>query len=1337
MSDKAGLEDRIDFLAAQLRASEDNIASAVLALELDELMEQAETNPGFWIAEVAQAPKVDRGCLELAIERLRALEERDFCAGILALLLLLLERQQADPGQASEDAAGALLKALIDYRLEKFYIARAFDADLVTALVLRLACAWPGLDLMPLLHQLNPHEFFQCLREKDWVRPFFPGAATVLVHLPELFRFSWGSFDNLNGLVDCAANLGVLDQIVGVVESWQEPAARARAEARIAAILARASSSEEVMAWTSVASPSTTQLLVEEVKLQRNSGHLQRARFLTGQIPDGKVRVGFFADIAWDFLRRNEVRDALECLRSVVSSVEEASDLELILAEAPRLDEPGKNPGDLASDFETLIHELWARAAKKSGKLRRVLQCSLIEIMAYLGNERKAWQMSDLVEASCEKVVVTSALIAWGRERGDTDARLERALAEARALQYRWESCSALLHVVIAASRVAPEKVRGIFFEVFALAREIAEVRVSRLLLSVQQDIVKCLAAVAPFDGSESCFFEMLELIAETKGLVNPESVLSVAVSFRERIDSENQRSRWVRRFMEVGAAGGVEDALKSLAHQSAKLGLLDEVKICLDKIEESERIALLVSLAEQLWHQDRTNALIFLEEAEVIARKPAKNSYAFPQYKVITGLAGLGLLGRAVELASSVRSVAERCQAFANLAFLSLSDLGTAQHLLVTFLKTAKSQKFRTRWPFDTAALAALACELANVDPQGLRRVELFDWALARIQPRVPDAAQRIIWLTAWFRLVIENIPVHQSRQLLEKAQYRILEATDQQVRDDGISQVAGILLQAGELGWAGRLAETLTSRYQYASLLCDLALLEARNGKERDATEHLSSALDALANEKLYNSGSPPQVLALPAIRVMQNRELRDQTMAFALAPLLRIELDTERAQALLKLGEALAAGESDSWVVQVLVNLCIHIERAEMPRYALELEELRIGLLAGLGEFDEALAATKRIDPSSWNREGALLRIVRELIRQGYTGALFSVFSKFRTTQFRVKALKEIALGSGEKDSEKILPSLLRETALIDDTIQQLETLELLASDAKWNLASTEIQGMLERVEDSLYSLLEHSEPGRGLRSMVRLWTLLGQEQRALDLLRRAGGGRLSVPALQSFIEMTPAMGMISWSGSDKEAWFLQVAALIEDVDSTPLEIHLQIQLARLQVRANCIEMAGRTLEKMLLLAEQAPTLQVDWIEEAAGVLEAPFGNKWELADRLFRLAELLESREKRRAIAALAKVGLIPENLVRGRLAKLRENLRLEYVQTLRKALFESAANPVHDIRRTLSLAAATAGAGTSGMIWLGAALLKAGALSDYQKLVDGWPGRGLPSIEAQR
>lgn len=1332
MSATNKLEGRIDSLITELRTSREMVLSARVALELDELLEQAEADAGYWIFEVARAAAVDQRSLEPAIQRFRALEERDFCAGILALLLLVLELKQTSPSRVGEDAPAALLAALDDYRLEGMFIGRAFDSELGTAIVLHLSSTWPDLEVMPLLRQLSPYDFFECLRRKDWVRPFFPGAAKLLYKIPEIFDLNGYSFDQPLEWVECAANLGELAVVAELVRTWAEPRVRASAGAKVAAVLAGQGLFEEALDWfTSSEGPPAT-FLAGEADRQRKLGNLQRARYLTAQIPDAKVRLGSFARLAWDFLRRREVRDALECLRSVTSSIEEPGDLGLILAEAPGLNEPGRNPGDLALDFDTLIQELWGWTHKEPGEVRNELQCSLIEITGYLGNKTKAWQMTNLVEASRDRAVVIASLLAWDSGESDAAARLDNALGEARALRIRWESCSALLHVAFAASRIAPERARELFAETFALAREIADVR--GLVLSVQRSIAECLAEANTFTGCNWCYFEILELVAEAQDLANHEPVLSAALLLREKIDSAGERARWVRRFIEVAAACNAKDALKLLARQSATLELLDEVMSCLEKVSESQRIDILASLAEQLWHQDRTNALRFLAEAESLSRKPARERYEFPQYKVIAGLAGLGLWDRAIDLASSVGPAEERCQAFAKLTFLSLDNLGMAQQMLVAFLKTGQRRDLRARWPFDADALAALAGELAKLDPNGRLRVSLFDWALSRIQLRVPDESQRILWLVTWFRQVVENLPIQEARPLLDDAQYRLLELKDQRVRDEGIAQIARVLLRVGELGWVCRLAEALASKYAYASLLCDLALIEAREGKEREAAGHLSGALGALAEESLRSDGSPQQVVALPAIRALQDHELRGQTLKLALAPLLRIELDTERAKALLKLGEELAAGEPDPWVAQILVELCLQIERAEMPRYALELEELRIGLLASLGEFDEALAATKSIDQSSWQREGALLRIVRELIRQGHTASYFPVFAKLKSNQYKVEALKVIALEASVGEAAVILPTLLQEVAKIEDTILQLEILETLSGDKKWKAASAEIQERLEAVENRLHSLLKYTYPGRGLTAMARLWVRLGKEQRALALLRRADAGDMAVPALQALIEMASSMTESTGWSCEREAWFAELTAIIENLDSTASVLHLLTQLAGAQVHAGLIEAAGRVFEKALILAEQAEMLEAAWIEQAAKILETPFDKQREWATRLLDNSDRVDPKEQMKAISSLAKARLIPEGEAAGRLESLRESLRLEYLRVLRKAIFEDSANRVADTLKTFGIAPATTGTGTSGVVWLGAALLRDGEMGAYQELVQAFPGGCLPSID---
>ena len=1006
MSKTIELESRIDSVIAELRTSRDLISSARLALELDRLMEQAEADPGFWISEVARAPIVDRRSLELALLRLRALEARDFCAGVLALLLLVIERSQKSPSRVGEDAAAALLEALDQYGLDRFFVGQTFSSELGAGIVLHLARTWPALKLSALFRQLSPYLLFEYLREKEWVRSFFPGAAKLVEQVPEIFESSGYSLADPVELVDCAAALGELARVTEVIRSWPKPGARARAEARMAAILAERGSFDEALAWASISEPSPGVFLAEEADRQRQLGDLQRAKYLAGQILDTKVRMGCFSRVAWDFLRRQEANAAIECLRVVIDSIDEPSDLELILEEAPKMNEPGKIPGELAPEFDAMLAEMWSWSDRELEEARNRLQCALVEVWGYLGHRAKAWKLSGLVAASRERAELIASLVAFSGGEEDAAELLKKALKEARGLKVRWQRCAALLHVASAASRVRPAAAREIFSEVIALARELTDIDSTGLTESVQESIVEWLAGTPAFEGCDWCYFEMLEFIAETVSL---RSLLTHAVVLGEKMDSDEVRSRWVGRFIEVAAAHEAAEALGLLARQSAARGLMDEAISCLENILESERVEFQLSLASQLWHQDRTHAQRLLDEAERIARKPTRERYDTRRFNVIFGLAGFGMVERAVALASLVRPAEERCRAFAELAFLSLGDLGIARRHLVTFLRTVKNRDLRERLPFDEGALVALSGELATFDPGGYRRLDLFDSALWRILPRVPEESRRILFLGTWFRLVVENLPIHEARPLLDKAQYRVLELKDQRARDEGIKQISRSLLQAGELGWVARLAEAFSSRFQYATLLCEVALIEARGGKEREAAEHLSRALDALANEKLKNDGSPHQILALPAIRALQNHELRDQSMALVLAPLLRIELDTERAKALLKLGEELVLGEPDPWVVQVLVELCLHIERAEMPRYALELEEHRIGLLAALGEFDEALAAAKAIDSSNWIREHSLLRIVLELARQGHAEVCFTVLGKIKTEEYRSKALK----------------------------------------------------------------------------------------------------------------------------------------------------------------------------------------------------------------------------------------------------------------------------------------------------------------------------------------
>ncbi len=1351
-------------LAADLRRlatdeTTDDVRLARLALRTEEAAARARSDPRTLFAEVKSALPGDLRPLRRAMKHLTSLAEEDFFRGALLLLMIETDRQLSCAVEDRSPAgAEEVLEAFTSYRFSTSFSAGRFLApELLAWILCELSATLPKLDATLLLHgTTQAGEFLEScqglLRAHEHLR-----SQDALWSVLEQWLHENESEDALGELVALLTQAGDLDRAASLVERLPDPYSCAQAGATVASALFALGRDEEALAWLrrDTEYPHVqAEALNAEVGRRINSVNLASARWIASSIEEADHRAAQLAEVALAYLSNRRPRDAVECLTAAVAAAEQCASLGPLLDTLETIADQRPHVAEVMAELDLLLERIWKLAEgvdHHRSQLR--IRSALVRAWAALGNlgeaRRHADQLGEPEEAPAERfgdVERVECLAAIAREIGSrstksSDSRkvLDRALREARQIPRGRNRCPALLAVAHGLAATGVENAAAIFYETFAAARETTADGEGHPLAQMLGNIFCCLASTPEFPERQNVFAESLVVIAELTEDWWKSRALVKAPALFTTLRQDDDAREWVKGYYQAAAtvthSAYRAEVLEEMARALARRGWLAEIPSCLEKIDGEDRATAQLRLAEELYGGHRARALPLLEAAAVIAREAARRHPTGLEENVTGTLARCALTARALDFAEGIEDPRQRSLALSGVACEALrqDDRRSAREALLRAMVRAGAPEVEITLAFDPAALTVLARALTPHDPHGHLRRQLFGVALERTT-RLADPERWDDTFLTWTRL-LTGTPFKGRDALLDTATSEIHHLSPEWRREPLLAEVTEALVSAGERKRALRLAETLASKFRYAKLLAAVARDEAREGQDRTAHDVLSRALEAIAATEPSSSGRPMQSGLLAAICTLADDDLREDLLGQASAPLHRIELDTRRAEALTDFGKTLTESTDGVWIAEPLNRLVRAVERAEMPMLALDLEERRIAVLARAGDVDEALASTRRIDPKHWQHPNALVRIVRELVARQWIGPAFQVFDLIHPDSSRVEALREIVTGlSSSSADERAL--FLKKLAGIEDVESRSELLtawvEGFAQAALTADLQTTADCELAELERRMYHADTWDARATTLVNVVKCRALLGEIDRALEILDTADAGEMVAPALTVLAEIAAEHPDVA----EKRRIFQAIRALVETFENEEAHVAGLADLAQTMARGGLVEQARDLLtEAVAACLEIRPVCSRSFVELARPLAAGVAVDDPHLVARWLALTTEIESEEEQvEALVAVAGARPRLQDLRDVDSEKISGNARRRFLTAWRQALLDCDETPLAALRATLACFPEEPGAGFAGVSCLAAALLKRGETAAYDALARNCPTAGLPPLE---
>lgn len=1351
-------------LSAELRqlATSDHVdyaQFAQLALRTDEMAALAKNSSRTFFTRVTDAPSSDFKSLDRALSHFSSLAEDEFFCGVLLLLLAEANRQLAcATNERSSKRIEEILKTLAAYRFtEAFDFDKFLVRDLVAWVLCAISAMLPKLDATPLLAGTRMAQYFleQCqvvLQKKVGFRAqgvLWDVLERWLQNSARLYRAD----DALVTLAVLLIEVGDLERAASLIERLPNAYDRTRAGAILASVLFTRGRDAEAMVWVQRDTEYPhilADVLAAEAKRRIDSQKdLEGASKILGAMERPDHRAACRAELTVVWLAKKNFRLAVECLDAAVAHAEEYASPAPLLDSLEAIAEGKLDIADHMADFDQLLERIWV-LAENVGVLqgRGSVRVALTRIWAVFGNQEKARRYAERLE-DIDRVESLAAIARETQSQRAEDLAsqsiLDRALKMARQLTYGWKRSPALLAVAHASASIGAAKTAEIFYESFAAAREAMAKPEDYQTAQMLKKMLVVLAATPKFQGRLQVCIQALEVIAELTQDWWKSRVLIDAPVILETLKESSDARDWIESYYQttetITTLAYRADALEEIAKNLVWRGWLDEVGPCLERINEKERATAQIHLAEELvneGHHER--AVPLLDVAAAIARETARRERTCLEDDVAGAVARCGRLEHALDFAGGIQDQRQRFLALSRVAFeaLQLEDRTAACEALLRAINQAPTPRTEITLAFEPTALAILARELAAHDRSGRLRQQLFGAALERTK-KLADPERWDDAFLSWARLVTAGASFEGRGALLDTAASEIHQLSSEWRREHLLGELAETLVGAGERKRALRLAETLSSKFRYATLLAAVAREEAQEGRDRPAHDLLSRALEVIAASEPPARGRPLQSGLLPAICALSDEKLRADLIERAISSLYRIELDIRRAETLVDFGKTLAESTDGVWIAKYLSELILAIERAEMPVLALDLEERRIAILARSGDVDEALASARRIDPRNWQHPNALVRIVQELVARQLIGPAFKVFDLIHPESSCVEALRVIvaslksATSAGAIDAPAFF--LERLTGIGDVEARS----ELLAAWVE-GLAQTGLSAELEvaishrlaELERQMYQAETQDARATTLANVVKSIALLGHLDRALEVLEEANAGEMAAPALAVLAEIAAQHVEVS----EKQRIFGAIRNLVQTFEDESILIAGLAKLAHAMARGGFTEQAAVGLSAAVDVCEKLRPVRSRPFVELARPLEAGLAaDNPHLVARLLSLTAEIDSEvEQVEALVALARAVPCLKGLRDIDTERISGRAGIQFLTAWRQALLSCDQVPLSVLRATLTWFPEEPGAGFGGVSCLAAALLQRGETAAYDALARSCPAVGLPLLE---
>jgi len=616
-------------------------------------------------------------------------------------------------------------------------------------------------------------------------------------------------------------------------------------------------------------------------------------------------------------------------------------------------------------------------------------------------------------------------------------------------------------------------------------------------------------------------------------------------------------------------------------------------------------------------------------------------------------------------------------------------------------------------------------------------RLAELFGVALVRseqIQSREARIAQGLDLLRVLVR--ISSFPGRE--RLIED----LLAGLNRQ--DRSLEEATKVLLQAGRTERALAVVEKMSSAQSQGRILVEAARVESRKGNQETACNLLRQALAVLERIEPGTGGYSAQLMLFPALCEIEDEEAALALAVGAVNQIRDVGTDSSRAYCLSRFGKSLFEARPGLWAVEVFDRLCTGIVEAEMAgSLDRELQEYSAEVLARTGNFHAAIDKVRGIGASSLGISDALFTVFRELARAGRreeVAGRWALVPKDLGGPSRALAAILDGIGEGCPAQERagwLVWSLERweEVEAPEDRARLLAgVIRLLPEEERDEKIVKAVRARLQPLGRELFKAPTAESRAAMLKAVVETWALLGEVDRAIEILDQADAGDLAVPALIALVPF-----VIRQDGPPRAEVVTALRSLAASCDTASQRASTRATLARAMAEVGL----SRGAVDLLAEAQQdleigsagvSPRLLVELADVLSQVSAIPGARR--IFDRYIALASGLPSSDDQREAFRAVAGALVDLDNFRGiekaiDLERVDGEGRCHFVTVWRAALLAQAEPPLPALRYTLSCFATEPRLGTSGAQCLAAALLKTGRDEHYGAVIERCPELGFP------
>jgi len=316
---------------------------------------------------------------------------------------------------------------------------------------------------------------------------------------------------------------------------------------------------------------------------------------------------------------------------------------------------------------------------------------------------------------------------------------------------------------------------------------------------------------------------------------------------------------------------------------------------------------------------------------------------------KIVEGLAQVGRVDRALEIAERVKLAESKARALAAIAagLAQAKEKVRAKEVLEHALKVAE----KIEWNGEKAKVLR---EIAAV----LARMGQFDEAL-KVAERIIEDRRKAEALAAIATELTQTGEKERAKEVFEYA-LKVAERDVTDAKGKALVEIATGLTQAGELEQALKVAEGIKWAHVKLEVLVAIAQSLAQMGERKQAKEVFDKALEI--PEGKWWAGWKAEALRKIAVGLAQagEREWAKEILEQALKVTERIENDpTHKADALVEIAEKLSQMGEKEWAEEVLGQALMEAERSQEFEIRHKAETLAAiaALLARTGEKKQA--------------------------------------------------------------------------------------------------------------------------------------------------------------------------------------------------------------------------------------------------------------------------------------------------------------------------------------------------------------------------------------------